>query len=498
MKKNLYGGLDVGTSGCKIMVYTLDGTVVFSDSEKYAELGENGHREIDPTVVKTSVLKVLQKAGEACGDDIRALAVASLGESIVCVDENGEFLSNSLVTGDLRGVAEVEDLIAAVGGKEIFQITGLPPNELYGLPKYMWLNKNTSAVKSAKYIFFYEDLVGYILTGQRKVSYSSAARSLAFDIKKKEWSKKLLSFAEINLTQMSEPVPPFTVIGTLLPEISQITGLNPNLKVVVGGHDQTCAAVGSGLKDMETSECGIGTCEFMFIMMDEAKMTDYMLDHDFTCIPYILEDTYLTSIETTTCGVLKNWARDTIFSGINDKCLNDGENFFAVMEDKASSVKTDVMVLPQFGSSGNPDLDMNMQGTITGLTIHTKIEEIYRALLESFSFQIRYAYELLEPVGAKTEKIVATGGGAQSDLTLQIRADVMNVDVVTLATDESGTLGCAMMAAVSDGAISDLETAIETMIKPGKVFKPRPDMVAYYDRKFQNYKIFYNKMHRMI
>ena len=130
---------------------------------------------------------------------------------------------------------------------------------------------------------------------------------------KKEWSEELLGAAGISLQQMSVPVAPSTVIGTVLPEIAERLGLNHELKVIAGGHDQTCAALGSGLISSENGEIGMGTCEFMFTMLPEIKMTPYMIQNNFTCIPYVLNNTYLSSIEVTTCGILKNWARDTIF-----------------------------------------------------------------------------------------------------------------------------------------------------------------------------------------
>ena len=108
-----------------------------------------------------------------------------------------------MVVGDQRGIEEVKRLIDAVGREKILDITGLPPSEMYGLPKYMWINDNTDAIKNAKAILYYEDFVGYTLTGIRKVSYSSASRSMAFDIEKKQRSEELLSNAGIKVSQMS-------------------------------------------------------------------------------------------------------------------------------------------------------------------------------------------------------------------------------------------------------------------------------------------------------
>ena len=91
---------------------------------------------------------------------------------------------------------------------------------------------------------------------------------------------------------------------------------------------------------------------------------------------------------------------------------------FSYMDKCAEHIKTEVLLLPQFGSAGNPDLSMDARGTITGLTIHTKPEELYRAILESFAFQMYLAYERMEKLGTKMQYIAATGGGAASELTL--------------------------------------------------------------------------------
>ena len=491
----VYAGLDVGTSGCKLVAYDLDGREVYAASRRYAETGSEGRRELDPQLVLQAVKETLKDAGMHCPQPIRALSVASIGETVAFLDGDDRALMNAMLTGDCRGIPQTRRLIREKGAQAIFEITGLPPNELYSLPKWMWVNEETDVLSRTRRILFFEDLVGYLLTGQRKVSYFSAARSLAFDIGKKAWSQDLLDMAGIRAEQLSEPVPPFTVIGTILPEMAKALCLPDDLKIVVGGHDQSCAAFGSGLSGMGTGECGMGTCEFMFMMLPGRRMTPYMRENDFTCIPYVLEDTYLSSLEITTCGILKNWARDTLFADIRRDCEARGLNFFQEMDRRAAGRETDVMLLPQFGSSGNPDLSMDAQGVIAGLTIHTRPEDIYLALLEGLAFQNYLAYEKLRPLGVAMESITATGGGAASALALQIRADVFDMPVRTLKNDESGTLGCMMMAAVADGAYPDVETAFRRAVGVGREYLPDPVRHAYYMRKYARYKKLYALMH---
>ncbi|MGL6198537.1 MAG: FGGY-family carbohydrate kinase [Lachnospiraceae bacterium] len=491
-----YAGLDVGTSSCKIVVYDAQGNTLLKAGRQYRERGEDGYREIDPAEVMANVEAVLKEVGAVMGQEIEGLAIASLGESIICVDAEKAFLGNSMVTGDKRGIDETAELEEKITKELILEITGLPPSEMYGLPKYMWLNKHTASIKEAQYIFFFEDYVGYTLTAKRMVSYSSASRSMAFDIQSKCWAKELLAHAGIKAEQMSEPVPSGTVIGELLPKRAKELGLNPKLKVVVGGHDQSCAALGSGLKDASIGECGMGTCEFMFLMLPKIETTPYMIENDLPCVPYVFPETYLTSLEITTCGVLKNWAKDTVLQGRRMECDAQGLDFYNnYIDAEIADMRTDVMLLPQFGSSGNPDINYNVKGTVTGLTVHTKPEEIYRAILEGLAFQMYLSYEKAQELGVEIERQIVTGGGAASDLTLQIRADVFDMEVATIHSDESGTLGCMMLAATALGEFADLQEAIRRGVRIKKRFYPDQQMHAYYMRKYEKYKKLYELMH---
>ena len=490
-----YAGLDIGTSGCKIVVYDKEGNSIYQTAESYREYGSEGYRELDPNEVAEKILIVLKRTGEQCPFKIEALAAASLGESVVCLDEKDESLCRSMVTGDKRGIEECRRLKEKFSAEKIMEITGLPPSEMYGLPKYIWLNEHTDTIKKAEKILFYEDFSGYLLTGKRVVSYSSASRSMAFDIKKKAWDETLLSLAGIRVSQMSVPAGAGTVIGTIRPEIARRTGLNPEMKVVVGGHDQSCAAFGSGLDSSEVGECGMGTCEFMFMMLPKIQDAEYMIANDFTCVPYGLGEKFLTSLEVTTCGVLKNWCRSTFLNEIEKKCEDEGCDFWGCMDEKIQKLETDVLVLPQFGSSGNPDINYDVKGTITGLTVHTRPEEIYLAVLEGIAFQMKLAYEKLEKTGVDIRKIVCTGGGAKSDVTLQIRADIFDMEITTVQSKETGTLGCMMLAAVGNGEYASLADAVKNVVRTDKSFIPDVSKRNYYETKYKKFKELYESMH---
>ena len=230
-------------------------------------------------------------------------------------------------------------------------------------------------------------------------------------------------------------------------------------------------------------------------MLPSAMMTPYMKKNECTCVPDVFPYTYLSSIEVTTCGALKNWARDSIFQDIYRKCQEEGRNLFQYMDELARNVKTDVMVLPQFGSARNPDLSMDAKATITGLTIHTRPEELYKGILEGMAFQMYLAYERMQELGITMHRIAVTGGGAASELTLQIRADVFGMEVYSLESAEAGTLGCMLMAATAVKAYPSMQEGIKRAVKSKKKYVPETDMTNYYKNKFERYKRFYEVMH---
>lgn len=488
-------GIDIGTSGLKVIIFGNEGNILYQAHRKYQEIREYGFRELSPVIVAQHVFSALEESIQNTNQKIAAIAVASLGESLVFLDQNDKVLCHSMVTGDVRGAEQALDIQKTFNEQKIMEITGLTPCEMYSLPKLMWMRQNTSVLDRTHKIYFFEDYIGYLLTGERKVSYTSAARSMAFDIRHKVWCESLLSIAELDESLFSDPVAPGTVIGTILPRMAARLHLSPDTIVVAGGHDQSLAALGGALIDPSIAEDGHGTCEFLSVMLPKNPDLSIMAEQDLPCSPYILPDQYLTGLEITTCGALMNWSQETIFSGVRQQCQKKNINFFEYMDQQAKNIRTDISVLPQFGSSGNPDINYHVTGTIAGLTLHTTLPDIYLGLKESLAFQMRLAYEYSQKAGISIQKLVFTGGGSSSRLTAQIRADVFRMPVYRLACNEAGAMGCMILSAVALGIYTDIRTCVDNLVHFSDEIVPTDGCKDMYEEKFQKYKQFYQYMH---
>lgn len=491
------GGLDIGTSSCKFAAYDMEGFVICECKSGYREYGTGGIREINPEEVKDAVLQVLKEAAIKCPEPLEGFAVTALGESFVAADEKGRILNRSMVTGDKRGIAEKEKLTEQFKKEEILDITGVSPSEMYGLPKLMWIRRNTDVFERTEYIFMFEDYIAYLLTGERKISYSSAARSMAFDIRKKEWSKALLAMAGITDSMLSDPVPSGTVIGTIKKEICMETGLKENTVLVSGGHDQMCAAIGNGIIKPGICGDGMGTCEVMGAFLPQIYTHPRMLESEFPCVPYMGEDTYLTYAVLTNCGILMNWYVKTF---MQEEYLSErikSMNKLELLDKETKKEPTGLLVIPNFGSSGNPHVDYEAKGTIWGLTVHTKQAEIFRSVKEGMAYHMKLCLEKLGQMGVTPKMIRVSGGGGKSDVTVQLRADIFGIPVSRMKHGEAGTAGCMILTGTALGLFRDVEEGVEKVVKEAEIFYPDQENYEQYKELYKKYKSLYELIYKL-
>jgi len=147
-----------------------------------------------------------------------------------------------------------------------------------------------------------------------------------------------------------------------------------------------------------------------------------------------------------------------------------------------------VMVIPHWKGTGTPEMAPGACGTITGLTAETTTGDIYRAILEGLCFEMRYNRDQLKECGIVFDSLSATGGGARSDVWLQMKADILQVPVTPLQTNDAGAAGGAMLAAVSQGVFANLADASADFVIHRDTFMPNQEYAEAYDEKYKKFK----------
>ncbi|MCL6613959.1 MAG: ATP-binding cassette domain-containing protein, partial [Firmicutes bacterium] len=221
----LYLGLDIGTTGCKAGVFTVDGRLIATAyRECSVECPAPGLAEQDVEEVWSAARSVLSEAAAAVADagEIKALSLSVQGDAVIPVDAEGNPLGPAILGMDRRNLAEVEELAAAVGRERLFAITGMPPHPISSLTKMMWLERHHPRAREVAGYWHYEEFILRRLGGRALTDLSMASRSMAFDLLKKEYSPEILYAAGVARERLAEAVPSGTIAGEIAPEGGRI------------------------------------------------------------------------------------------------------------------------------------------------------------------------------------------------------------------------------------------------------------------------------------
>ena len=306
------GGLDIGTTGCKLTVFDETGKQWHKSYHDYPVKRVSGAHEVDAGAVLEGVFQVIRDTAENC-PDIAGIGITSFGETCVLTDESGSPLCPAMLYTDPRGSRQCRELCEKMGEKAIAGISGVRPHEMYSLPKIMWMKENEPEIYArTKHIFLMEDFVVFHLTGEAKIDYSLATRTMGFDIRKLAWSREIFGAAGVDTALMSEAVPSGTVAGGITKEAAAKTGLKEGTRIVCISHDQIAAAVGAGVFDSDTAVDGAGTVECITPVYDGIPDMEVMTGGNYAVIPYVIPGKYVCYAFSYTGGALIRWCTETL------------------------------------------------------------------------------------------------------------------------------------------------------------------------------------------
>ena len=497
-------GLDIGTTGCKLTVFDQTGAYLEHAYRDYPVKRSSSEHEVDVSMIMENVLAVMKEMGKKYLD-IAGIGVTSFGETFVLTDENGTPLHPAMLYTDPRGAKECRELEEKLGSMRIASITGLRPHEMYSISKIMWIKWNRPEVyRQAKHIFLMEDYVVFYLTGRAQIDYSLATRTMAFDITALEWSEEIFRVADIDMGLMSKPVPTGTPAGNLRREIGEQTGLTESVQIVSVSHDQVSAAVGAGVFDSDTAVDGAGTVECVTPVFDGIPDAKVMYDGYYSVVPYVIPGKYVCYAFSYTGGALIQWCADTLAKKEKEFARAQGISVNTYLENQFRTADTEpdaptgILVLPHFAGAATPYMDTGSKGAVIGLQMGTTVSDIYRACMEGVAYEMLLNMERLKGSGIHYKMLHATGGGARSQVWMQMKADILNVPITALKTADAGTVGSAMLTGIAAGCFEDLEDAAAHMVETRQVYRPRPEMHGKYQEIYKRYRELYRAVRPLV
>lgn len=477
----LYVGVDLGTSSIKLVLMDETGKIESIVSKEYPlsfpKPGWSEQKPEDWYQAFEEGMKELIQGKNA--DLIEGISFGGQMHGLVILDEQDQVIRPAILWNDGRTTKECDYLNNVIGREKISEYTANMALTGFTAPKLLWVKENEPKnFARIKKIMLPKDYIAYKISGVHCTDVSDASGMLLFDVKNRCWSQEMISIIGVKEEQLAKIYESYEVVGTLKEEVAEKLHLKPSVKVIAGAGDNAAGAVGTGTLEHGMCSISIGTSGTVFIATNEFAVDDKNAMHSFA---HANGKYHFLGCMLSAASANKWWMDDIVKTKEYSK---EQEGITKIGDNK-------VFFLPYLMGERTPHNNPNARGTFIGMTMDTSREDMTQAVLEGVTFALRDALEIARSFGITIERVRLNGGGAKSKLWCQMVADIMNVKVDKINSEEGPGFGAAILAAVGCGKFASVEEAAGKLIQVISTVEPNGERVAKYEEKYQIFRKLY-------
>ncbi len=448
-------GLDLGTSGVRVLAVNAKGNVIAEVNKHYPLLTpQPGWTEQNPSDwAKQSLLALKDMAKKVKGYDIIGLGLSGQMHGMTPLDAKGEVVRPAILWNDQRTGEAVKAMEKAVPRKDFIQRTGNPAITGFHLPKLVWLRKaEPDNFKRTKHSLLPKDYIGYILTGHMASEPSDNSGTNCFHLATKTWDADILKELKIFPSLFPNVIASHEITGKITRAVAKQTGLPEGLPIIAGAGDNAAAATGLGLSSRKptSGSVSLGTSGVIFAPLSQPTPDPQGRVHLFC---HADGGYNLLGVTLSAAGSLQ-WYHDTFAKGIPFKKLVD-------MAAKSIPGSNGVTFKPYLAGERTPHLNPDLRGSFTGLSLANNQSDVVRAVLEGVTFSLRDALDVISSL-TKLSSCLSTGGGSQSNFWLQMISDVLKLPLSTPTYNQGAAYGAALLAMKGIGITDDTTKLVDT------------------------------------
>ncbi|MCM1025970.1 MAG: xylulokinase [Roseburia sp.] len=477
----LYIGIDLGTSAVKLLLMDSEGKIVNVVSREYPlYFPHPGWSEQRPEDWYAQTMEGIRELLE--GSDKSQVAGISFGgqmHGLVILDGEDNVIRPAILWNDGRTTEETDYLNQAIGKEKLSEYTANIAFAGFTAPKILWVkNKEPENFARIAKIMLPKDYIAYKLTGVHCTDVSDASGMLLFDVKNRRWSREMCEICGIREEQLATCYESYEAVGTVLPEIARELGIPESCKVAAGAGDNAAAAVGTGTVGDNMCNISLGTSGTIFISSKKFGVDKFNALHSFA---HADGSYHLMGCMLSAASCNKWWMDEIIgtkdYAGEQEKIDQLGENH--------------VFYLPYLMGERSPHNNPNARATFIGMTMDTTRADMTQAVLEGVAFALRDSLEVAKSLGIDLKRTKICGGGAKSPLWKKIIANVLNLKVDVIESEEGPAMGGAMLAAVACGEYASVEEIAEKIVKIVDTVEPEEELVKKYEARYAQFKEIY-------
>lgn len=477
----LYIGIDLGTSAVKLLLMDEMGKIQKIVSREYPIYFPNpGWSEQNPCDWYRETMAGLKELiTDADKERIAGISFGGQMHGLVLLDEEDEVIRPALLWNDGRTFEECDYLNNVIGKDKLSEYTANISFTGFTAPKILWVkNKEPENFARIAKIMLPKDYIAYRLTGVHCTDVSDASGMLIFDVKNRTWSKEMCKICSVKEEWLAKVYESYEAVGCVKPEIAKELGIPENTVVAAGAGDNAAAAVGTGTVGDGRCNISLGTSGTIFISSKNFGVDKYNALHSFAHA----DGTYhLMGCMLSAASCNKWWMDDII-----------GTKDYAKEQEGITKLgENHVYFLPYLMGERSPHNDPNARGTFVGLTMDNTRADLTQAVLEGVAFALRDSLEVAKSLGIQIDRTKICGGGAKSPLWRKIIANVLNLKVDILESEEGPAFGAAMLAAVAAGEYKSVEEIAAKLVHVVDTVEPEPEIAARYEKRYAQFKEIY-------
>ena len=518
MSKKYVISYDIGTTGVKSCLFEIEKTIklVSAAMEGYKlYILPDGGAEQDPDEWWGAICSTTKTIFENCDikpEQVEGISFCSQMQGLVLVDKEGKPVHRAFSYMDQRAKKQIKEGMAngiQVAGANIFKL--LPSLMITGAVsasvkdpvwKYNWVKDNEP--ENFKRIHRWLDVKEYIIsrmTGEFVMTRDSAFGTLLYDIRKGVWSPTICKLLGVNPDHLAKIIDCTEKAGGLTAKAAAELGLKEGTAVFGGGGDASLIGVGAGSVELGDTHAYSGTSGWVSTVVDKSVVDASAM---IAAIVGAQKGRFNYFAELETAGKCLEWVKDHLALdeiGIfmqKTHVAESPESVYTSLYDYMSKVVSEipagsggVIFTPWLHGNRCPFEDPNARGMFFNVSLDTGKTELIRSVLEGVCMHLRWFLETQDKKIKTSSTIRFVGGGALSDVTCRILADVTGRTVETVDSPQNvGAVGAAVIMAVGLGMIESVADA-KKLIPASKIFKPNAANKEVYDRNYEVYKTLY-------
>jgi xylulokinase len=496
MEKDKIISFDLGTGGNKASLYTANGECLASSfvayPTYYPQIGWHEQRPEDWwDAVVESTHKLISASGVS-KDEIAGLGISGHSLGAVPVDNEGILLrEHTPIWSDIRSQQEVAEFFKTVDSDQWYMTTGNGfPAACYTIFKVMWYRNHDPRMFDQVYkILGTKDYINFKLTGVFNTDPSYASGTGIYDLKKWSYSRAYMDASGISPDSWPEIVPSTQVLGTIKPEAADEIGLSPDVKVVCGGVDNSCMALGAKNTREGRVYTSLGSSSWIAVSSSDPVLDKKTKPYVFA---HVIPGLYTSAVSIFSAGTTFNWIKDHLCQDLIMKASREGKDVYELMNEVAAKApvgSNKLLFNPSLAGGTSQDPSVNIRGGYIGLDLKHGQPELIRSVMEGIAMNLRLRLDLLRKYTRLDDEILFVGGGAKSRFYLSVFADVFNTRIIKSSIDQdAAALGAAALASVGCGLWSDF-SRIDQIHHTQDVVEPQPQNNARYEKLLPVFKL---------